>query len=71
MKQGNPTRKFGIIALISAMIGGLMERPKDMPVAELHSRKGQLLTNGGMAPIPHKLPNQRQRRKLARQTQRY
>lgn len=29
---------------------------------------GQLLTNGGRAPIPHRLPNQRQRRKRAAQT---
>lgn len=69
MKQGNPNRKrFGIIALISAMISGLTSRPEKMDVAELQQRRAFILTNGGRAPIPTRVLNQRQRRKRAAQT---
>ena len=67
MKQGNPTKRFGIIALISAMIAGLTSRPENTSVKDLHQRRSVLLTNGGAAPIPQRLPNQRQRRKSAAQ----
>lgn len=67
MKQGNPTKKFGLVALIGAMISGLVERPKGVTVEELAYRKNMVLTNGGRSPIPSKFLNQRQRRKLARQ----
>lgn len=69
MKQGNPNRKrFGIIALIGAMLAGFKAAPDEMTKGELHQRKAFLLTNGGMAPIPGRLPNQRQRRKRMAQT---
>lgn len=60
MKQGNPTKRFGLVALISAMISGLTS-------TDLVQRKNNVLINGGCAPIPSKFPNQRQKRKLAEQ----
>lgn len=69
MKQGNPNRKrFGLIALIGAMIAGFTSKPDGMSTQELQQRKAFILTNGGRAPIPNRIPNQRQRRKLAAQT---
>ena len=67
MKQGNPTRKFGLVSLISAMIAGLTSKPNGVTDQELQQRKAFVLTNGGRAPIPSKFPNQRQKRKLAAQ----
>lgn len=64
MKQGNPTKRFGLIALISAMIAGLTSKPDKVTTQDLQQRKSYLLINGGKAPIPNRLPNQRQRRKL-------
>jgi hypothetical protein len=71
MKQGNPTRKFGIIAAIGAMLSGLMSKPEGTTNEHLQVRKNFLLTNGGAAPIPSRFLNQRQKRKLQRQTNRY
>ena len=68
MKQGNPRKRFGLVALIGAMISGLVDIPKEVSVQELQARRSFVLTNGGNAPIPRRLPNQRQRRKLAAQT---
>lgn len=66
MKQGNPNRKrFG---LIGAMLAGFQSKPDGVTHGELQERKAFLLTKGGHAPIPHRLPNQRQRRKLKAQT---
>ena len=69
MKQGNPRKKFGVIALLGAMISGLVSRSNtdNAQVSELHQRKNFLLTNGGRAPIPGRMKNQRQKRKLNRQ----
>ena len=67
MKQGNPTKRFGLVAILSAMISGATERPKDVNVSDLQRRKAFVLTNGGKAPIPSKFLNQRQRRKRAAQ----
>lgn len=67
MKQGDPTKKLGIIALIGAMLSGMSKAPDGITSGDLHQRRSILLTNGGMAPIPRRLPNQRQRRKLAAQ----
>jgi hypothetical protein len=51
MKQGNPTRKrFGLVALINAMIGGMMSRPEGVNVEDLQKRRAHVLANGGMAP---------------------
>jgi hypothetical protein len=69
MKQGNPNkRKFGIIALIGAMLAGLTAKPEGVNDVDLQYRRASILTNGGVAPIPRKVPNQRQKRKLNRQT---
>lgn len=69
MKQGNPNRKkFGVIALIGAILAGFRSAPDGMTTPELQQRKSFLLTNGGRAPIPGRLPNQRQRRKRMAQT---
>jgi len=67
MKQGNTTKRFGIIALISAMLGGGVSMPADTSRQDLSRRRNFLLTNGGLAPIPGKMMNQRQKRKLAAQ----
>jgi len=71
MKQGNPTRRFGLVALIGAMLSGLTSMPENVTALELHQRKSVLLTNGGKAPIPQRFLNQRQKRKLNRQTNNY
>lgn len=68
MKQGNPTKRFGMIALIGAILSGNQSMPKGTDRGSLLQRRNTLLTNGGAAPIPHKMLNQRQRRKLYRQT---
>ena len=68
MKQGNPTKRFGLLALISAMLGGLISRPQGVTDQELHQRKTFVLMNGGRAPIPNRMKNQRQKRKSQRQT---
>ena len=67
MKQGNPTRRFGIIATIGAMLSGLMSMPTNVTAQNLQQRRTMLLTNSGNAPIPHKMLNQRQKRKHNRQ----
>lgn len=71
MKQGNQTKRFGIISLLGAMISGMASRPADMEHKDLVQRRTYLLTNGGIAPIPSRMLNQRQKRKLKRQTGRY
>lgn len=53
------------------MLSGMVSRPEGMSDAEIHERRASLLTNGGRAPIPHKMLNQRQKRKLKRQTNNY
>lgn len=68
MKNGNASKKFGIISLIGAMISGLINRPKNVTVQELEKKKSMLLTNYGKAPIPEKMLNQRQKRKRYRQS---
>jgi hypothetical protein len=71
MKQGNPTKKFGMIAFISAMLSGMAKRPEGIEHQDLVKRRTTLLTNGNIAPIPFRTMNQRQRRKLKRQTQNF
>ena len=71
MKQGNPTRRFGLVALIDAMLSGLAKKPDGVKDTDLQQRRTMLLTNGGNAPIPSKFLNQKQKRKLARQTNRF
>ena len=71
MKQGNPTKRFGIIALIGAMLSGMTSRPEGVSNSDLQQRRTILLTNGGRAPIPFKTQNQKQRRKQVRQMQGY
>lgn len=71
MKQGNPTKRFGIIALIGAMLQGIVKRPEDVTDGDLIYRRNMLLTNNGKAPIPNRFLNQRQKRKIKRQTNNY
>jgi len=71
MKQGNPTKRFGIIALIGAMLGGLTKKTEGVTDGDLIYRRNMLLTNNGKAPIPSKFLNQRQKRKIKRQTNNY
>lgn len=68
MEQGNPTKRFGLIALIGAMLSGLTSKPEGVTEQDLHSRRTMLLTNGGLAPIPSRVLNQRQKRKRYRQS---
>lgn len=68
MKQGNPTKKLGLIGLISAMLRGAHPIPETHDFGSLSRKKNILLTNGGAAPIPGRSRNQRQKRKLYRQT---
>ena len=51
MKQGNPTKRFGLVALISAMISGLTSRPEGVT---------RMSTRGALRPIPR---NRRARKK--------
>ena len=71
MKQGNPRKRFGLVALIGAMLAGLQSKPEGVTEQDLQQRRSFVLTNGGNAPIPHRVLNQRQKRKRNRQTQRY
>ena len=71
MKQGNPTKRTGVIALIAAMLSGMKSKPEGVSHKDLIQRKSFLLTNGGVAPIPARLLNQRQKRKRFRQTNCY
>lgn len=40
-------------------------------IADMTRHQAELITNGGRAPIPTRVLNQRQKRKVARQTGRY
>ena len=73
MKQGKPKthNRFGVIALISAMISGMTSRPEGVQHKDLVQRRTYLLTNGGIAPIPSKIMNQRQKRKRNRQLNKF
>ena len=68
MKQGNPNKRMGIIAIIGAMLGGLAKKPDGIEDMDLIRRRNEIITNGGLAPIPAKFMNQRQKRKRNRQT---
>lgn len=68
MKQGNPRKRFGIIALISAILNGIEQMPKETNRITLETQRSNLLTNYGRAPIPSKMLNQRQKRKRYRQS---
>lgn len=65
-------KKLGIIATINAMINSFTKQKyKTDDIINLIRRRDMLLTNGNTAPIPTRLKNQRQKRKLARQYGRY
>lgn len=64
-------RRFGLVALIRAMLTGLAQRPENMDNRDLLERRADLLTNGGRAPLPQRTYNQRQKRKRNRQNNRY
>lgn len=60
--------KMGIIKIIGAMMAGMMGQPgvkgpNRMNVHELATHKSNLLLNGYAGPVPHRINNQRQRRK--------
>lgn len=61
-------RAIGQIAMLSAMIATSMRDNQMKDVPALMYRRNELLTNGGLPPIPARMLNQRQRRKLYRQT---
>lgn len=67
MKKG-----FGIVRLLAGLIAAGMnydrQEAKGYEIALMQRHKGLLLTNGGAAPIPSRFKNQRQKRKLIRQT---
>lgn len=67
MKQGNIGRRFGLIAMIGAMLSGKAAKPEGVESKELAQRRNYLLTNGGVAPYPGRVLNQRQKRKQLRQ----
>ena len=70
-RQSHSRRKLGIIGLISAMISGMAEKPSDISVNDLQTCRSRLLTNNYMTPYPNRTMNQRQRRKLNRQTKNF
>jgi aromatic ring-opening dioxygenase LigB subunit len=62
------TRRFGVVAILSAMIANLhaQKKPDFAEIQKLqHKKNGLILNYGGC--IPAKFLNQRQKRKLARQ----
>lgn len=59
MKQGNPQKKIGRVALISGMISGMIATGNKDYSMQLMQQKNTLLTNGGRAPIPDRMLNQR------------
>ena len=67
MKKG-----FGIVRLLAGLIAAGMNydrtEAKGSEIASMQRHKGFLLTNGGAAPIPSRMLNQRQKRKLKAQT---
>lgn len=60
----------GSVKVLTALIGTLMAMPNSNmnEVHQLSMRKNALLVNGFTGPQPSFVPNQRQRRKLQRQT---
>ena len=64
-------KTLGLVATIAAMFSGMESLPEGMSFADLERIRTTALTNGGRAPIPSKMLNQRQRRKLNRQTNNY
>ena len=65
MKQGNPTKKFGRIAMLIGIIGGIFSSP--MQKIEAMKTKDNLLLNRGGFSQRREL-NQRQKRKRYRQS---
>jgi len=61
----------GTIVLLATMIMGLRQKGQQEYTPQLMHRRTMLLTNGGNAPIPNKILNQRQKRKRNRQTQNF
>lgn len=65
------SKTFGLVATIAAIFSGRVGVPEGMNHSDLERIKTAALTNGGRPPIPSKMLNQRQRRKLNRQTNNY
>lgn len=68
MKQGNPNRKLGLVAFLSAIFSGALPAPKGVTKEAILQRKNNVLINYGNAPIPPRILNQRQKRKRFRQS---
>ena len=66
MKQGNPTRKMGKIAMLMAVIGGMFGSSPTQRVEAMKQKDNLLLNRGGFS--QRRVLNQRQRRKRNRQT---
>jgi hypothetical protein len=65
------SKTLGLIATIAAIFSRSQSLPEGMNHSDLNSIRVTALTNGGRAPIPSKMLNQRQKRKLNRQTNNY
>jgi len=66
MKQGNPQRKMGKVALLMALIGGMFSSLSNQRVQAMQEKNNLILNFGG--PEPRKHLNQRQKRKRYRQS---
>lgn len=66
MKQGNPTKKFGRIALLMGIIGGLFNSSSSQRIEAMKEKNKLILNFGG--PAPRRVLNQRQKRKRYRQS---
>ena len=66
MKQGNSRKKFGKIAYLMAVIGGLFSSSSTERVQAMETKNGLIMNYGG--PEPKRVLNQRQKRKRYRQS---
>lgn len=66
MKQGNPTKKFGRIAMLMAVISGMFNASSSQRAEAMKEKNNLILNFGG--PAPRKIMNQRQKRKRYRQS---
>ena len=66
MKQGNPTKKFGRVAMLMALIGGMFNSSGKEKAEAMREKNGLIMNFGG--PVPRRILNQRQKRKRYRQS---
>lgn len=67
MKQGNPQKRLGLIAMIGAILSGALNTGGKIDAPALMQRRNGLILNIGGA-MPRKILNQRQKRKRFRQS---